>query len=94
MEAAVARRALILWVLARLAVGIGRALLGDGTRALDPRASLLLVLVVGTLSWIDTRRRGEALLLANLGRSRMAIHLLGVGPALVLEGIIAAVVGT
>jgi hypothetical protein len=85
VEVAVLRRALVLWALIRVAVS-GLSVASDAPpMAIDPKAVLIIVATVGVLSWIDTKRRNEDLLLANLGTSRWTIHALGTGPALSLE---------
>jgi hypothetical protein len=85
VEVAVLRRAMALWLLIRVAVS-GLLVANEANPlSVHPRAALIIVATVGFLSWIDTKRRNEDLLLANLGTSRYAVHGLGVGPALVFE---------
>jgi hypothetical protein len=92
IEVAVLRRALVLWVLIRVAVAGLLLLAKDGhPLSIDPRAALIIVATVGVLSWVDTKRRNEDVLLANLGTSRWTIHVVSVGPALMLEGLLGVV---
>lgn len=84
-EPAIVVRAAVLWILARGTVAGLLLIMESPPLGLDTRASLALVLVVGALSWLDTRRRNEDLLLANLGVSRGTVHGLGLAPPLVGE---------
>lgn len=85
------RRSTLLWFLGRLTLA-ALLLIGEGNPVvLHPKASLLLVIAVGVLSSLDTRRRNEDLLLANLGTSRSTIYLLGFGPPLALEFLVAVI---
>ena len=81
-----------LWLLGRLALAPLVLAAGGDPLVMNPRASLILIALVGTLSWLDTRGQNEDLLLANLGTSRSVIHTLGFGPPLALE-CLAAVIG-
>jgi len=49
-----------------------------------PQAGWLAV-AVAVLVWWETRRKGELLLLANLGHGHAPVLLLGLGPPLVME---------
>jgi hypothetical protein len=82
---------LVLWVLIRVAVTGLLLMTHEGhPLSIDPRATLLIIATVGVLSWVDTKRRNEDILLANLGTSRWAIHVFSVGPALMLEALLGA----
>jgi hypothetical protein len=48
-----------------------------------------LIAAVAFLVWWETRRRGELLLLANLGHSHVPVLLLGTIPALLMEVLVA-----
>lgn len=85
VERAVLRRSITFWILVRGTLGMLLALGGADPLLLDVRAILLLIGVVGTISWLDTTRRNEDLLLANLGTPRWMVHLLGFGPVATLE---------
>jgi hypothetical protein len=67
VERAVLRRSITLWILVRGTFGMLLALGGADPLLLDVRATFLLIGAVGTISWLDTTRRNEDLLLANLG---------------------------
>lgn len=84
-ETAIVVRAAVLWVLARGTAAGLLLLMESPPLGLHTRASVALVLVVGAVSWLDTRRRNEDLLLANLGVSRGAVHGLGLAPPLIGE---------
>jgi hypothetical protein len=85
IEAAVLRRSITLWLLIRVTIGVLLILGNADPLRLDARAVLLIVAAVGIVSWLDTNRRNESLLLDNLGTPRWMVHLLGLGPAAVLE---------
>lgn len=88
VEVAVLRRAVVLWLLIRVAIS-GLVVANEANPlSIHPKAALIIVSTVGVLSWIDTKRRNEDLLLANLGTSRRAVHALGFGPPLLLEVLI------
>lgn len=74
---------MILWILVRLTATFTMA--GDNPMVLPPKASLIVIAVAGFLSRLDTGRRNEDLLLANLGTSRAVVYLLCFGPALAFE---------
>jgi hypothetical protein len=84
-ETAILVRAAVLWVLIRAALAGVLMVMESPPLGLATRASVGLVLVVGALSWLDTRRRNEDLLLANLGVSRGTVHGLGLAPPLAGE---------
>jgi hypothetical protein len=85
IEMAVLRRALTLWLMVRLVVTALLLSAGAHPYWLYPKAALIVISSVGYLSWLDTRRRNEHLLLANLGTPRWLIHGLRVAPVLILE---------
>lgn len=85
IEKAVARRAVVLWLLVRGMIGVLLLIFDENPAFLHPRATVVVVAVVGFLSWLDTKSQNEHVLLANLGTERWAIHLLGVGPPFLLE---------
>jgi hypothetical protein len=85
VEMAVLRRALTLWLMIRLVVTAFLVPAGAHPFWLHPKAALIVIASVGYLSWLDTRRRNEHLLLANLGTPRWLIHGLGFAPVLILE---------
>lgn len=90
IEWAVMRRALTLWFLLRITVGGLAAATGEGSAGiLTPYGSLAVVALAGFLSRLDTRRRNEVLLLANLGTSASMTNLLSFGPPMVIEFTIA-----
>jgi hypothetical protein len=91
IEMAVLRRSMGLWLVGRLALAVLLLLSDANPVVLHPKASLVFASVVGLLSWLDTRRRNEDLLLANLGTPRRAVYLFQFGPALGLEFLIAVI---
>lgn len=91
IELGVLRRTLTLWFVGRLVMVALLLLARAHPIVMHPRAALLFALAVGTLSFLETRRRNEELLLANLGTSRWLVRLLQFGPALGLEFLIAVV---
>ena len=85
-EAAVAGRAALLWLLLRLTTAaLLFAFAGANPVLLAPRASVIIATVAGYLSLLDTKRRNEDLLLANLGTSRVAVYTLCFGPPFAVE---------
>lgn len=89
IEIAVSTRSIGLWLVGRLVVAALLLVLDANPVVLHPKASLAFAGVVGLLSWFETRRRNEDLLLANLGTPRRAVYLLQFGPALGLEFLVA-----
>lgn len=85
IEMAVLRRALTLWLMLRLVVTALLVVLGAHPFWLHPKAALIIIASVGSLSWLDTKRRNEHLLLANLGTPRWFIHGLAFAPVVILE---------
>jgi hypothetical protein len=90
-ELAIARRAAVLWLLSRIAASPLLAATGEHPVFVNPRSAMIVVAAVGALSWLDTRRRNEDLLLANLGTPRWVIHLAGLGPPAALEVLVAMI---
>jgi hypothetical protein len=93
LTAALLRRGLLFWVLARamlLVVGLAGA--GDGAARLTPLATLVLILLIGALGVLESRRLNEHRFFANLGVSPVAVGLLILLPALLGEIAIGVVV--
>ena len=97
---ALAMRLPVLWVLVRLAFLIVELLAlssmgGAGavppTPFIAPVSAVGIALLVATLVVIDVRRRGEHVLLANLGTGTRMLFALGSFGALLLESAVAAV---
>lgn len=88
---ALLRRGLVLWLLVRamlVVVGLG----GGGTTAiagLSPLATIALIVTVGALGVLESRRLNEHRFFANLGVSPLTTGLLGVLPALLSEILVA-----
>lgn len=85
IEIRILLRAMGLWMLGRAMLAGLHSLMGQPPLAQSPLSSLGLIGLVGLLVWIDTRRRNEDLLLANLGVPRWRLCLLGVAPPAGLE---------
>jgi hypothetical protein len=81
------RRALYLWLGARLLVALagGGGVGNRGLVPLTPRGTGLFVLLVAFLGLLEARRRNEHLLLANFGVSEAAIAGIALLPALLAE---------
>ena len=73
-------RGVLAWWVLRFAA----AYAGIGMGQLLP--ALFMVSMSGAIVWIDARRRNEDLFLGNLGIPTSAIWILGLAPAVVLEG--------
>jgi hypothetical protein len=71
---AVLRRSLTVWIMIRVVVTALLVSAGAHPYWLHPKAVLIIIASVGYLSWSDTKRRNEHLLLANLGTPRWFIH--------------------
>jgi hypothetical protein len=84
---ALVRRGLLFWVLARvMLLVVGIATSGAGTaHRLSPLSATTLVLIVGTLGVLESRRLNEHRFFANLGVSPVAVGLLVMLPALIAE---------
>ncbi len=77
----------MIWLAARATAGVLMAMLTEDSAVWLPLwGSLWIALVSGMLTWLETRRRHEHLLLGNLGISRGVLSGLGLLPALLLEG--------
>jgi hypothetical protein len=85
IEFAVIRRILCLWLAARIAAAFLLLLVRLNPLDLSVRGGLILVACVGTLSWIDTKRRNEDILLANLGTSPAILTVAPCVPPFVME---------
>jgi hypothetical protein len=83
-------RAVILWVIVRVAVLVVGAAVGAPTLDLAPSAALLLVGVSVALGLVDVARRGERALLENFGVSRLRLSAWLALPALAGEAAVAA----
>ena len=89
----VARRGAALWAGVRvlLMAGTGAVLAPEGVPTfaelvwLGPRAALLAALLPAVLTVLETRRRNEHLLLANLGTGPGGVFALALAPALLAE---------
>ena len=77
------RRALWLWVTARLVISAVMRL--GGLMPMSPSLSLRVVLIVGVLLFVDVGRRHERMLLANLGISRSQLLAICVIPVMLSE---------
>ena len=84
------RRGFALWALTRaMLLAVGMAF---GTSAsMSPAAALMLLVAVGGLGALESRRLNEHRFFANLGVSTFTASLLVVLPALIAEIIIGAV---
>lgn len=84
---ALVRRGLLFWVLARtMLLVVGIATSGAATaHHLSPLTATTLVLIVGTLGVLESRRLNEHRFFANLGVSPVATGLLVMLPALIAE---------
>ena len=86
-------RGALFWLLMRamlLVVGLG----GGGTPAvsgLNPLAAFVLILTVGALGVLESRRLNEHRFFANLGVSPVTTGVLGAVPAVLGEAIVAMV---
>jgi hypothetical protein len=58
------------WLLIRVVISALLVVNEANPLSIHPRSALIIIATVGFLSWIDTKRRNEDLLLANLGTSR------------------------
>jgi hypothetical protein len=83
-------RGAIVWLATRVTIGIFIAIFHDGpVLRLSPAGALWLVMLVGSVTWIETRRRHEDLLLGNLGVASRVVFAFGLLPALALESVMA-----
>lgn len=78
-------RGALLWIVARAAI-TGALVLAEGDALkLSTTALVEVVLLIVALGWIETRRRREGALLANLGVSPLVLSAFFAGPALLGE---------
>jgi len=93
---ALLRRGLLFWVLARaMLLVVGIATSGAATaHRLSPLTATTLVLIVGTLGVLESRRLNEHRFFANLGVSPVAAGLLVMLPAILGEVVIGIVVSS
>lgn len=81
-------RGALLWIVARAAI-TGALVLADGDALkLSTTALGEVVLLIVALGWIETRRRRESVLLANLGVSPILLSVFFAGPALLGESVL------
>jgi hypothetical protein len=78
-------RGALLWILARVAITGALVLAGGDALKLSTTALVEVVLLIVALGWIETRRRREGALLANLGVSPFLLSVFFAGPALLGE---------
>ena len=79
-------RGSVIWLLVRLTVtAFGAAFPGRHSLRFTPMATVYLVLTAGALAVLETRRRNEHRILANLGISPAMIVLLSTIPAFLGE---------
>lgn len=82
-------RSLIIWAGLRVALALGIVMLDAGAPfQLPASVASAVVLVAGTLAWIEIRRRREHLLLGNLGISQSTLVLIGLLPAALSESLL------
>lgn len=84
---AVLQRALCFWIIVRVLVALagGGGTAGGGLRPLTPGATALVVLLVGFLGLLETRRRNEHMLQANFGVPESVLTGLSLLPAITAE---------
>jgi hypothetical protein len=78
----------LLWIVTRATVTGALVLAGGDAIELSMTALVAIVLLIVALGWIETRRRREGALLANLGVSPFMLSVLFAGPALLGEFVI------
>ena len=78
-------RGALLWIVARAAITGALVLAGGDALKLSTTALVEVVLLIVALGWIETRRRREGALLANLGVSPLILSVFFAGPALLGE---------
>lgn len=81
-------RGALLWIVARAAITGALVLAGSDALRLSTIALVEVVLLIVALGWIETRRRGESVLLANLGVSPILFTFFFAGPALLGESMV------
>ena len=75
-------RGALLWIVARAAITGALVLAGGDALRLSTTALVGVVLLIVALGWIETRRRREGALLANLGVSPYVLSVFFAAPAL------------
>jgi hypothetical protein len=78
-------RGVLLWIVARATIAGALLLAGGDALKLSTTALVEVVLLIVALGWIETRRRREGVLLANLGVSPLMLSVFFAGPALLGE---------
>lgn len=78
-------RGMLLWIAARAAIAVALMVVRQDPIELSISASVGVVLLIVALGWIETRRRRESALLANLGVSPLLLSACFAGPALSAE---------
>lgn len=81
-------RGALLWIVTRAALTGALVLAGGDALKLSTTTLVAVVLLIVALGWIETRRRREGALLANLGVSPFALSVLFAAPALLGEFVI------
>lgn len=89
IESSVAGRAMLLWLIVRVAAGIFSALAGGDPVSVTIKASIIVIAVSGFLATLDARKHNEDLFLANLGTSNIVFVLLCWVPPLIGESMVA-----
>ena len=80
-------RGTMLWILMRLVLTMMAALAG-APMMLSASTTIALVLLVPLLTFFDITRRGESILMANLGFSLTRVLLIAAAPALIGESLV------
>lgn len=75
-------RGALLWIVARMTLTGALVLAGSDALKLSTAALVEVILLIVALGWLETRRRRERVLLANLGVSPLLLSLFFAGPAL------------
>lgn len=78
-------RGVLLWIAARAAITVALMLAGEDPIRISGFTGVGIVLLVVVLGWIETRRRREGALLANLGVSPLLPSVCFAAPALLAE---------
>jgi len=66
-------RSVAFWLLGRIMLALSFALMAQPALELRPVTRIALLAVVGVAVWLDLRRRGEEVILTNLGVSRWGV---------------------
>ena len=82
----IVRRALVIWVVARLALGMLAIVW------LTPLGVAAFAILVATLSWLDLKATGEAILYGNLGVSPSWVVLPAIVVALTMETVLGRII--